>query len=186
MSGMVPNGINSPCVRSDGVRRPSGPPTLFPLVKDHASTRRSERHDLRHNVRYMSGACRSSVTARISARRTEFPKGVDRVSSRIAYLIVSLLALSALWAHTAAASDRPNFVFVYTDDQRWDALGVVQKEMGANGRFPWFQNSEPRQAGCRRDPVPQRLRRQFALFAKSFSVSDRPLQPSERRCQQPH
>src|SRR5687767_10321204 len=38
-----------------------------------------------------------------------------------------------------AAARRPNFVFVYTDDQRYDALGVVQREQGDKGRFPWFK-----------------------------------------------
>lgn len=27
----------------------------------------------------------------------------------------------------------------FTDDQRWDALGVVQKEQGDQGRFPWLK-----------------------------------------------
>jgi arylsulfatase A-like enzyme len=39
----------------------------------------------------------------------------------------------------AAAWARPNFVFIYTDDQRWDALGVVQREQGEKARFPWFE-----------------------------------------------
>lgn len=30
-------------------------------------------------------------------------------------------------------------MFVLTDNQRWDALGVMQREMGARARFPWFQ-----------------------------------------------
>jgi len=38
-----------------------------------------------------------------------------------------------------AAERRPNFLFVYTDDQRWDAMGVVQREQGERARFPWFQ-----------------------------------------------
>src|SRR5688572_9369331 len=38
-----------------------------------------------------------------------------------------------------AADKRPNFVFVYTDDQRWDAMSVVQKEQGDKGRFPWLK-----------------------------------------------
>ncbi|MBI4625625.1 MAG: sulfatase [Verrucomicrobia bacterium] len=45
------------------------------------------------------------------------------------------------WAgllHLHAAERKPNFLFVYTDDQRWDALGVVQREMGGQGRFPWM------------------------------------------------
>jgi arylsulfatase A-like enzyme len=38
-----------------------------------------------------------------------------------------------------AATNRPNFLFIYTDDQRYDALSVVQREQGERGRFPWLQ-----------------------------------------------
>jgi arylsulfatase A-like enzyme len=57
-----------------------------------------------------------------------------------------LIALTALTvapvaAHAAAPPTRkPNFLFVYTDDQRWDAMGVVQREQGDRARFPWFQS----------------------------------------------
>ena len=34
---------------------------------------------------------------------------------------------------------RPNFLFVLTDDQRWDTLSCVQKEQGDKARFPWFK-----------------------------------------------
>ena len=48
--------------------------------------------------------------------------------------------LALLCFHSeVAAEERPNFIFIITDDQRWDALGVVQKEQGAQARFPWFQ-----------------------------------------------
>ena len=56
-----------------------------------------------------------------------------------------LLALVAtlcvkIGSNTASAEDtRPNFVFVLTDDQRYDAMGVVQREQGERARFPWFQ-----------------------------------------------
>ena len=41
---------------------------------------------------------------------------------------------------TASAEDnRPNFIFVLTDDQRYDAMGVVQREQGERARFPWFK-----------------------------------------------
>lgn len=36
-----------------------------------------------------------------------------------------------------------NFIVIITDDHRWDSLGVVQREMGATGRFPWFTNGTP-------------------------------------------
>jgi arylsulfatase A-like enzyme len=42
-----------------------------------------------------------------------------------------------------AQGSTPNFLVVITDDQRWDSLGVVQREMGASGRFPWFTNGTP-------------------------------------------
>ncbi|MFN6049317.1 MAG: sulfatase-like hydrolase/transferase [Planctomycetia bacterium] len=47
--------------------------------------------------------------------------------------------LLALFIHTPAQATPPNFVFMFSDDQRYDALSVVQKEQGAKGRFPWFQ-----------------------------------------------
>lgn len=39
----------------------------------------------------------------------------------------------------AAQTTKPNFIFLLTDDQRWDALSCVQKEMGDKGRFPWIR-----------------------------------------------
>ena len=40
----------------------------------------------------------------------------------------------------SADPDRiPNFVFIYTDDQRYDCLGAVQEEQGKEARFPWLQ-----------------------------------------------
>lgn len=51
--------------------------------------------------------------------------------------IASLLALLPL--ALLAADRKPNFLFVYTDDQRWDAMGVVQREQGERARFPWFK-----------------------------------------------
>lgn len=49
--------------------------------------------------------------------------------------VVTFAALSL----ARAAERKPNFLFIYTDDQRWDAVGVVQREMGERGRYPWFQ-----------------------------------------------
>ena len=36
------------------------------------------------------------------------------------------------------AMERPSFVVVLSDDQRFDALGVVQREQGDRARFPWL------------------------------------------------
>ena len=56
---------------------------------------------------------------------------------RLRALALLWLAVAALTA-ARAAERRPNFLFVYTDDQRWDAMGVVQREHGERGRYPWF------------------------------------------------
>jgi arylsulfatase A-like enzyme len=50
------------------------------------------------------------------------------------------LAVLACAAPMRAADRKPNFLFVYTDDQRWDAMGVVQREQGERARFPWFKS----------------------------------------------
>src|SRR5689334_8766037 len=51
-----------------------------------------------------------------------------------------VLALMIICGRAGAAeAARPNFLFIYTDDQRYDALSVVQKEQGDRGRFPWFK-----------------------------------------------
>lgn len=56
-------------------------------------------------------------------------------------------SLRALWlalcvvaiAPAATAPRKPNFLFIYADDQRYDAMSVVQREQGERARFPWFQ-----------------------------------------------
>lgn len=55
-------------------------------------------------------------------------------------LACAVLLVTNFVAQIAGAAERPNFVFLYTDDQRWDALGVVQKEHGEKGRFPWIES----------------------------------------------
>jgi arylsulfatase A-like enzyme/predicted TIM-barrel fold metal-dependent hydrolase len=54
--------------------------------------------------------------------------------------IVGFLATLSAFCPLHGAERKPNFVFVYTDDHRWDALGVVQKEQEARARFPWFRS----------------------------------------------
>lgn len=50
-----------------------------------------------------------------------------------------LLLWCLLPIRLSAAESRPNFLFILTDDQRWDALGVVQREQGDKSRFPWLK-----------------------------------------------
>jgi|LauGreDrversion4_2_1035121.scaffolds.fasta_scaffold569138_2 hypothetical protein len=41
-------------------------------------------------------------------------------------LLVHVL-LGLVSSHAAGRSDRPNILVILTDDQRWDALGVMQR-----------------------------------------------------------
>ena len=78
---------------------------------------------------------------------------------RVLHLI---LAAAAVFAAACAPSrpaepGRPNVLVILTDDQRWDALGVVQREMGDQALFPWFQT-----------PNLDRLAAEGARFANAF------------------
>ncbi len=53
-------------------------------------------------------------------------------------LIIALM-LAPFATVFAAEPAKPNVLFIYTDDQSYDALSVVQKEQGEKGRFPWLQ-----------------------------------------------
>jgi arylsulfatase A-like enzyme len=72
---------------------------------------------------------------------------------------LAVIALSGA-VRWASAAQRPNFVFIYTDDQRWDALGVVQKEQGERARFPWLTT-----------PHLDRLAAEGIRFRNAFVVS---------------
>jgi len=60
----------------------------------------------------------------------------------------------------AAEPVRPNYLFIYTDDQRYDAMGVVQREQGERGRFPWFKT-----------PNMDRLAAEGVRFRNAFATS---------------
>ena len=66
-------------------------------------------------------------------------------------------------ARTAATanttSQRPNILFIITDDQRYDAVGVVQREEGERSRWPWFKT-----------PNMDRLASEGARFRNAFVV----------------
>ncbi|MCF7847589.1 MAG: sulfatase-like hydrolase/transferase [Kiritimatiellales bacterium] len=54
-------------------------------------------------------------------------------------LFKTVVGFTLLSGMTLNAAERPNLLFVYTDDQRYDAFSTVQKEQGDKGRFPWFK-----------------------------------------------
>ncbi|MCU0702621.1 MAG: sulfatase-like hydrolase/transferase [Fimbriiglobus sp.] len=62
------------------------------------------------------------------------------VSPPVGRALAAVFALVACVTSGSAADRKPNFVFVYSDDHRWDAMGVVQKEQDKAARFPWFKS----------------------------------------------
>lgn len=91
-----------------------------------------------------------------------------KLNSRHLRKVFSLLmACFCAWVagpHILSAADnapahRPNFLFMITDDQRYDALGVVQKEQGAEARWPWFKT-----------PNMDRIANEGVRFRNSFVV----------------
>jgi arylsulfatase A-like enzyme len=68
------------------------------------------------------------------------------MSSRIPLAVIASLLIAACTSVPVPSGSsqgtspaRPNILVVLTDDQRWDALGVVQREMGDEALFPWFE-----------------------------------------------
>jgi N-acetylglucosamine-6-sulfatase len=61
---------------------------------------------------------------------------------------------------SAIAADRPNVLVILTDDMRWDAMGVLQREQGKSALFPWF-----------RTPNIDRLAAEGARFANVFCTT---------------
>ncbi len=79
-------------------------------------------------------------------------------------LLFPILLISALAAelcrpaHAAGQTlEKPNVLVILTDDMRWDALGVVQREQGKGALFPWFKT-----------PHLDRLATEGARFANVF------------------
>src|ERR1051325_1145427 len=67
------------------------------------------------------------------------PLGACRHHHGCCVAILLTLVFCLLSSDLSASERKPNFLFVYTDDQRWDAMSSVQREQGERGRFPWFQ-----------------------------------------------
>jgi arylsulfatase A-like enzyme len=73
------------------------------------------------------------------------------------------IAIAGLLLACAAGPEeplRPSFVVVLSDDHRFDALGVVQREQGEGARFPWFAS-----------PNLDRLAAEGVRFRNAFAVN---------------
>ena len=68
--------------------------------------------------------------------------------------------LAALHGCADRGGARPSFLVVLSDDQRFDALGVVQREQGERARFPWLAT-----------PSLDRLAAEGVRFRNAFVVS---------------
>jgi arylsulfatase A-like enzyme len=69
-------------------------------------------------------------------------------------------SFAASVAQAANDPKRPNIVYMYADDWRWDCLGVEQKERGDKGRFPWLET-----------PRMDKLAQEGVRFRNSFVVN---------------
>ena len=74
-----------------------------------------------------------------------------------------LIATANFIGRSVQAADtgqRPNIVYMYADDWRWDCLGVVQREQGDKARFPWLET-----------PRLDKLAQEGIRFRNSFVVN---------------
>ena len=68
-----------------------------------------------------------------------FPNPKAFVQLAFAAFVLAILAGPTPAQTKDAPKSRPNILFIYSDDQRWDALGVTQREQGDKARFPWLK-----------------------------------------------
>jgi N-acetylglucosamine-6-sulfatase len=73
-----------------------------------------------------------------------------------------LFVVAAVMACGTAQARRPSIVVMLSDDQRWDSLGVVQRELGPGGRFAWMRSATPNL---------DRIAAEGVRFRNAFAVS---------------
>lgn len=86
-----------------------------------------------------------------------------KLANRLAVVLLTALVVVPLFGSSAlraAEARRPNFILIITDDQRYDAMSVVQAEQGDEGRFPWFKT-----------PNMDRIAKEGVRFRNAFVVN---------------
>jgi arylsulfatase A-like enzyme len=103
------------------------------------------------------------LTGTFALRRSYNPYSMQTLRTAkpvFIFLAIASATLSAASAQSVGEAKRPNFVFMYADDWRWDCLGVEQKERGDKGRFPWLET-----------PRLDKLAQEGIRFRNSFVVN---------------
>ena len=80
------------------------------------------------------------------------------MSHRLIAIVTALIQFALMAAQ--AADNKPNLLFIYTDDQRYDALGATLREQSERARFPWFKT-----------PNMDRLAAEGVRFRNAFVVN---------------
>src|SRR5215203_533314 len=80
-----------------------------------------------------------SISLFTAARQNAALRPLRRQIFAMSWVVLAMTLITPRLSAAAAPARTPNFLFVYTDDQRWDAMSVVQREQGDKARFPWFQ-----------------------------------------------
>ncbi len=83
-----------------------------------------------------------------------------KLLSPISISIAVVLSVQSILSAAQPAAARPNILFIYTDDQSYEAMSVVQKELGDKGRFPWLKT-----------PNMDKLAAEGVRFRNSFVVN---------------
>jgi arylsulfatase A-like enzyme len=85
---------------------------------------------------------------------------MSRLTIVLSVCFIVAASCVARLAHAASDQTRPNIIFIYADDWRWDCLGVVQKEQGDKARFPWLET-----------PALDKIASEGVRFRNSFVVN---------------
>src|SRR5438045_9113204 len=84
-----------------------------------------------------------------------------RITTAVYFLsVIAAGSCTAIRAQAANDQKRPNIVYMYADDWRWDCLGVEQRERGDKARFPWLET-----------PTLDKLAQEGVRFRNSFVVN---------------
>jgi len=89
-------------------------------------------------IMFLRDLFRSRLFGRDERPRSSAPFRAD-TRAACPYLLPVVLGLAAACANAADAPRKPNVLVIISDDHRYDALGVVQRELGEKANYPFFE-----------------------------------------------